>query len=136
MYLKIYESDPVKFISDPGLAWQATLRWKKVKLELLTDIDLLFVFGKGNRGGICTAIHWYAKANNKYMKDYDKNKELSYFNYWDVNNLYGWVRSQKFPVNNFKWIEETSKFNDDFIKNYNGESDEGYFLEVDDQYSE
>ena len=70
------------------------------------------------------------------MKDYDKNKELSYFNYWDVNNLYGWVRSQKFPVNNFKWIEETSKFNDDFIKNYNGESDEGYFLEVDDQYSE
>ena len=70
------------------------------------------------------------------MKDYDKNKELSYFNYWDVNNLYGWVRSQKFPVNNFKWIEETSKFNDDFIKNYNGESDEGYFLEVDVQYSE
>ena len=70
------------------------------------------------------------------MKDYDKNKELSYFNYWDVNNLYGWVRSQKFPINNFKWIEETSKFNDDFIKNYNGESDEGYFLEVDDQYSE
>ena len=70
------------------------------------------------------------------MKDYDKNKELSYFNYWDVNNLYGWVRSQKFPVNNFKWIEETSKFNDDFIKNYNGESDEGYFLEVDVQYPE
>ena len=70
------------------------------------------------------------------MKDYDKNKELSYFNYWDVNNLYGWVRSQKFPVNNFKWIEETSKFNDDFIKNYNGESDEGYFLEVDVQYTE
>ena len=70
------------------------------------------------------------------MKDYDKNKELSYFKYWDVNNLYGWVRSQKFPVNNFKWIEETSKFNDDFIKNYNGESDEGYFLEVDVQYPE
>ena len=70
------------------------------------------------------------------MKDFDKNKELSYFNYWDVNNLYGWVRSQKFPVNNFKWIEETSKFNDDFIKNYNGESDEGYFLEVDVQYPE
>ena len=70
------------------------------------------------------------------MKDYDKNKELSYFNYWDVNNLYGWVRSQKFPINNFKWIEETSKFNDDFIKNYNGESDEGYFLEVDVQYPE
>ena len=70
------------------------------------------------------------------MKDYDKNKELSYFNYWDVNNLYGWVRSQKFPVNNFKWIEETSKFNDDFIKSYNGESDEGYFLEVDVQYPE
>ena len=70
------------------------------------------------------------------MKDYDKNKELSYLNYWDVNNLYGWVRSQKFPVNNFKQIVETSKFNDNFIRNYNGESDEGYFLEVDVQYTE
>ena len=83
------------------------------------------------RGGICTAIHWHAKVNNKYMEDYDKNKESSYLKYWDVNNLYGWVMQQKLPVNNFEWIEDTSQFNEDFIKNSNEESVEGYFLEVD-----
>ena len=68
------------------------------------------------------------------MKDYDKNEESSYLKYWDVNNLYGWAMSQKLPVNNFEWIEDTSQFNEDFIKNCNEESDEGYFLEVDVQY--
>ena len=70
------------------------------------------------------------------MKDYDKNKESSYLQYWDVNNLYGWATSQKLPGNNFEWIEDTSQFNEDFIKNYNEESDEGYFLEADVQYLE
>ena len=77
-----------------------------------------------------------AKANNKYMKDYDKNKELSYIKYWDVTNLYGWAMLQKLPVNNFEWIESTFQFNEGFIKNYNKECDEGYFLEVDVQYLE
>ena len=65
---------------------------------------------KGVRGGICHTIHRYAKANNKYMKDYDKNKESSYLKCWDVNNLYGWTMSQKLPVNKFEWIEDTSQF--------------------------
>ena len=67
------------------------------------------------------------------MKDYGKNKESSYLKYWDVNNLYGWAISQKLPVNNFQWIEDTSQFNKDFIKNgfHNEESDQGCFLEVD-----
>ena len=133
--LKIYELDPVKFISAPGLAWQAALKKTEVKLELLTDIDMLLMVEKGIRGGICHAIHQYAKANNKYMKDYDKNKESSYLKYWDVNDLYRWATSQK-PVNKFELIEDTSEFNKDFIKNYNEESDEGYFLEVDVQYLE
>ena len=64
------------------------------------------------------------------MKDYDKNKESSYIQHWTVNNLYGWAMSQKSPVNNFKFIEDTFHFNEDFIKNYNEESDEGYFPEV------
>ena len=97
---------------------------------------MLLMVEKDIRGGICNAIHRYAKANNKYMKDYDKNKESSYLNYWDVNNLYGWAMSQKLPVNNFEWSKDTSQFNEDFIKNYNEESDEGYFLEVDIQYPE
>ena len=76
------------------------------------------------------------KVNNKYMKYYDKNKESSYIQYWDVNNLYVMAMSQKLPVNNFEWIKETSQFNEHFIKNYNEESGEGYFLEVDVQYLE
>ena len=64
------------------------------------------------------------------MKDYDKNKESPNIHYWDVKNLYGWAMSQKLPVNNFEWIKETCQFNEDFIKDYNEESDEGYFLEV------
>ena len=70
------------------------------------------------------------------MKVYDKNKELPYFQYWHVNNLYGWAMLQKLTVNNFEWIKYTSQLNEDFIKNYNEESDEGYFLEVDVQYIE
>ena len=57
------------------------------------------------------------------MEDYDKNKESSYLNYCDVNDLYGWAMSQKLPVNNFEWIEENSQFNEDFIKTYNEESE-------------
>ena len=87
-------------------------------------------------GRTCNATHRYPKANNKYMKDYDKNKESWYLNYWNVNNLYGWALSQEVPVNKFEWIKETSQFNEDFIKNYNEESDEEFFLEVDVQYLE
>ena len=64
------------------------------------------------------------------MKDYDKNKEQSYLPYWDLNNLHVWALLQKIPLNNFEWIKDTSQLNDDYIKNYNKESDEGYFLEV------
>ena len=70
------------------------------------------------------------------MKDCDKGKESSYLQYWDVNNLYGRVMLQKLPVNNFEWVKDTSQFNKDFIKNYNEESDAGYFLEDDVQCSE
>ena len=64
------------------------------------------------------------------MKDYDKNKESSYIQYWNVNHLYEWAMSQKFPVNYFEWIEDNSQFNENFIKNYKEESDKGYFPEA------
>ena len=70
------------------------------------------------------------------MKDNDKNKESSYIQYWDLNNLYGWAILQKLPVNNFEWIKDTPQFNEDFIKNYNEKSDEGQFLEVNVRYLE
>ena len=89
MCLDIHELDPAYFVSAPGLAWQACLKKTGVKLELLTDIDMLLMVEKGTRGGICQAIHRYAKANNKYMKNYNKNIESSYIEYLDANNLYG-----------------------------------------------
>ena len=64
------------------------------------------------------------------MKSYDKNKESSYLKYLDVNNIHRWAMSQMLSVNKFEWIEETSQFNEDFIKNYNEESHEVDFLEV------
>ena len=78
----------------------------------------------------------HVKANNKYMKNYQTNKESWYLKFWDVNNVYKWAMSQKLSANGFKWVENTSQFNDDFIKIYNEESDEGYFLEVNVQYLE
>ena len=82
------------------------------------------------------SIYRYAKANKKCMKAYDKCKESSYGQYWDANDLYGWKMSQNLQVNNFEWIKNTSQFNKDLLKNYNEESDEGYFLGVDVQYLE
>ena len=95
---------------------------------------MLLIVEKGTRGGICQAIHRYAKANNKYMKNYDKNIESSYLMYLDANNLYGWAMSQKLPVYGFKWIKKLSKFNEEFIKKYDENSDKGNFLQVDVEY--
>ena len=86
---------------------------------------MLLMVEKKIRGGICHAIHQYAKTNNKYMKDYDQNKESPYLKYWDINNLYAWEISQKLPLNKFEWIEDTSQFNEDFIKKYSEECVEG-----------
>ena len=71
--LEIYQLDPVYFASAPGLAWQACLKKTGVKLELITGYEMILMIKKGVRGGICQATHRYAKANNKYMKNYDKN---------------------------------------------------------------
>ena len=68
------------------------------------------------------------------MKNYDKNKESSFLEYVDANNLYGWAMSQKFPVDGFKLKKDISKFNADFLKNYDEDSDKGYILEVDVEY--
>ena len=134
MSIKVYELDPTHFLSAPGLAWQACLKKTEVELELLIDADMLLMVEKRIRGGICHAIHRYAKANNKYMKNYDEDEESSYIQDLDANNLYGWVMSQKLPVNSFKWIKTVSKIDEDFMKNYGEDRNIGYFLNVDIEY--
>ena len=84
---------------------------------------------EGIRGGICHSIHRYAKANNKYMKNYNINEGSSYIQYLDANNLYGWAVSKTLPVNGFKWLN-SNEINEEFIKNYNENDKKGYILEV------
>ena len=84
--IEIYELDPAHFSSAPRLAWHACLKKTEVKLELLTNIGISLITEKGTRGAIC-------QANNKWMKNYDKDKESSYIQYLDANNLYGWAMS-------------------------------------------
>ena len=136
MCLNLYELDPVSFVSASGLTWQTCLKTTGVKLELLTDYNMISMTEKGIRGGICQVTHRSAKANNKYMKKYNKNIELSYIEYLDANSLYGWAMSQNLPLNDFKWIkkEELSKFDEDFIKDYDENGNIGYILEVDIDY--
>ena len=74
IFIKIYGLDPAKFLSAPGLVWQAALKKTGVELELLTDTDMLLIVETGIRGGICHAIHHYPKAYHKYMKDIIKLK--------------------------------------------------------------
>ena len=87
--IEIYELDPAPFLSALRLAWQACLKKTKVKLESLTDIDMLLMVEKRIRGGICQAIHRYAKVNNKYLTNHNKDIISSYLMYLDANNLHG-----------------------------------------------
>ena len=132
--LKNYELDPAHFVFLPGLAWQACLKKTNVELELLTDYDMLLMVEEGIRGGICHAIQRYAKANNKYMKDYDRKKKSSYIQYLDVNNLYGKAMTEKLPVRGFKWVNDISIIDKDFVKDYNKNDNKGYILDVDVDY--
>ena len=134
--LKVYELDPAHFLSLSRLAWQACLKKTNIELELLTDYDMLLMVEEGKRSGICHSIHRYAKANNKYMKNYNNNEESSYIQYLDANNLYGWAMSKKLPVNGFRLIDsdEINETNEEFIKSYNENDNKGYIFEVDVRY--
>ena len=90
---EVYGLDPSYFYSAPGLAWQEHLKKKEIKLELLTDHQMLLMIEEGIRGGMCQSTHRYAKANSKYRKHSDKKIESSYPTYLDANKLYGWAMS-------------------------------------------
>ena len=129
--LKHYKLDPAHFYTSPGLAWKACLKCTEIKLELLTDPDMLLMFEQGIRGGITQVARKCALANNKYMGDkFDPKSESSYLQYLDANNLYGWVMSQPLPTGGFKWINA----NPNEISELATRTDRGYVLEVDVSY--
>ena len=97
---------------------------------------MLLMVEKRIRGVISQFIYRYTEDNNKQIKDYDKSKESPYLQYWDGKNLYGCTILQKLPVNNFEQIKDTPQFNEDFLSNYDEETDEGLFLKVDVPYLE
>ena len=106
----------------------------KVKLELLTDENMLLMVEEGILGGICQAIHHYESANNKYMKNYNKNVISSYLQYLDANNLYGWAMSKKLPVREFTWAKNPSIYTEEAVKMYGENNDYGTILQVDIEY--
>ena len=114
----------------------ATMFKKKtdVKLELLTNFSMLLMVEEGIRGGMCHAVHRYAKPNNKYMKNYDEKEESLFLQYLDAKNLYGWAMEQNLSVGGFEWVRDVSRVDEDFIRNYDENSDIAYFLKVDIEY--
>ena len=106
--LTYYKLDPLHYITSPGLAWDAMLKMTGINLELITDIDMQLFIEKGLRGGISTISHRHAEANNKYIKNYDPNKQFSYIMYLDANNLYGWAMSKPLPYRNFRRVNADS----------------------------
>ena len=124
--LNHYRLDPSHYMTSPGLSWDAMLKMTKINLDLISDIDMQLFIEKGLRGGISYIAHRHGKANNKYMKDYNENKESSYLMYLDSNNLYGWAMFQPLPYRDFKWIDPEEVI----LDNYHENSNKGIILEV------
>ena len=104
--LKNYSLDPCWYYTAPGLSWDAMLKKTKIKLELLHDSNMLLMIEQGIRGGISIISKRYAKANNKYLNNYNPNEESTFIKYLDANNLYGWAMSQPMPYEGFKWMHK------------------------------
>ena len=151
--LKHYRLDPAHFYTVPGLAWQALLKTaaeycehekrrkgcelcpNEFRLQLLTDLDMLLMVGKGIRGGITQAVKRYAKANKKYMKDLHNPDEESMYllQYVDGNNLYEWATVQNLPTHGFLW-KKAEDFTPEKIDELVKKDKRGYLLEVDVKY--
>ncbi|PFX11590.1 hypothetical protein AWC38_SpisGene24613 [Stylophora pistillata] len=102
-----YDLDPCWYYTAPGLSWDACLKLTKIKLELLSDINMLHMFEKGIRGGISMIPTRHSKANNKYMGEkFDPSQPSKFITYLDANNLYGWAMSKNLPTGGFEWVDE------------------------------
>ena len=124
--LKYYGLDPCHYFSSPVLSWDAMLKMTGIKLEKISDIDKYLFTEKGSRG-ISYIAKRYAKANNKYMNDYNSKELSTFITYLDKNNLYGWAMSEYLPYGEFRWVKNVDGFD---VMSINEKSDTGYLLEV------
>ena len=125
--LEHYSLDSAHFYTSPGLAWKACLKKTGVKLELLTDPNMLLMSERGIRGSVTQVVHRYVKVNNVYMGDwYNPREESSFRQYLEANNLYGWAMSQLLPAGGFRWVNIEPNEIDELARR----TDKGYLLEV------
>ena len=129
--LKFYGLDPCHYFSSPGLSWDAMSKMNGVKLEKISDIDKYLFLQKGLRGGISYIAKRYAKANNKYMKNYDPTKPSIYISYLDMNNLYSWEMSGYLPYGEFKWLKNADNFD---VNSVSEKTPTGHIFNVDLKY--
>ncbi|KAJ8909476.1 hypothetical protein NQ315_002673 [Exocentrus adspersus] len=127
--LNTYKLDPAHYYTLPGYTWDCMLKYTKVELDYIKDIDMLMFIERGIRGGVSQCPNRYAKANNKYIPNFDSTQPVKYLTYFDVNNLYGWAMSQYLPYADFRWVDTNID-----VLNISDESDQGYILEVDLEY--
>ena len=137
--LKHYKLGSAHYYTSPGLAWDACLKTTGQHLQLLSDYDMLMTFEQGIRGGITHISKRYAEANNKYMKNYNPEKESTFIQYLDANNLYGWAMSQNLPTHGFKWmknitLEKVDEILDKANHSMSNLGRKGYIFEVDLEY--
>ena len=133
--LQYYKLDPCHYFTSPGLSWDAMLKMTDIKLDLMTDIDMFQFIAKGTCGGISFIANRYGEANNKYMKEYKKEKSSNYIQYLDAINLYGYAMSQCLPTGGFKWLTE-KQLDKIMCKTILPDNKKGYKLEVDLEYPE
>ena len=108
--LRFYGLDPCHYFSSPGLSWDAMLKMTGVKLEKISNIEKYLLFEEVLKGGVSYITKRYAKANNKYMKNYDPKKLSEFIIYLDMNNLYGWAMSEYLTYGGFKWLKNFDGF--------------------------
>lgn len=131
---KCYGLDPCYYFTNPGLAWDSMLRFTKCQPELIDNEGIYDLLKSNIRGGMTNTFTRYVKANNKYLPDYDPNKESNYIMYLDANGLYGYAMQQYLPYDKFDW--DRVNWSVDEIMNLEDEGDVGYFFEVDLEYPE
>lgn len=128
----IYQLDPAHYYTAPGLSFDAMLKYTSIRLELLTDVDMLMFVERGIRGGISQCSKRYCEANNKYLEDYDSSKKSIFLMYLDANNLYGYSMMQYLPECDYRWCYKEFSVSD--IMNIPEDVTTGYIFEVDLDY--